>query len=290
MLQSDGNIARLWSDYCAVFDSLTNWFSAVADPCSVTLGSGASGKQLKELWEKHRKENHTLAASTHPYTLQGKGKSYTYKLFLELCLSLSAKHSRLGILVPAALYRDFGSYQLRERLIKDQLLEFLYSFQNEKKIFSEAHHDKKQVVVIAGKSPGHRYTSFDALFRLGVADSPYAHEIPDDILSHSQRLMTLTKDDVQLASPGTLSLIEIRKSEDALICNKVYRQYPRLGDHGSGWSLRFAQEINMTSDSQHFPPITEWEERGFKPDKFGRYVGTQGEVALPLRANASNFA
>jgi hypothetical protein len=42
------------------------------------------------------------------------------------------------------------------------------------------------------------------------------------------------------------------------------------------------QEINMSSDSQHFPPVSEWLRKGFAPNEYGRYIDNKDEIGLPL--------
>ena len=38
----------------------------------------------------------------------------------------------------------------------------------------------------------------------------------------------------------------------------------------------------MTTDSKQFPPLETWKAKGFKPDVFGRWIGPEGDIALPL--------
>ena len=38
----------------------------------------------------------------------------------------------------------------------------------------------------------------------------------------------------------------------------------------------------MNTDAKLFPPREKWEERGYKPDVFGRWIGFDQDIALPL--------
>ena len=38
----------------------------------------------------------------------------------------------------------------------------------------------------------------------------------------------------------------------------------------------------MTNDSKHFPPLEKWKAKGYQPDVFGRWIGPDGNVSLPL--------
>jgi hypothetical protein len=56
-----------------------------------------------------------------------------------------------------------------------------------------------------------------------------------------------------------------------------------LGDTSEkGWKIKYATEFHMTNDSKLFPPITKWLEQGYEPDPYGRWVGPNGDIALPL--------
>src|SRR5262249_52421901 len=155
---------------------------SVAEPFDVTLARGKEDKALKSAWEKRRQERIGFADTEHPFRLQGSADLNSYKLFTEVFWKLLREDGRLGILLPTGIYSDIGTRELREALLFNGRLDFLYAFQNEKKVFSAAHHAFKQVVVCASR--GGRTQSFRTLFRMGVGDSPVAHAIPDDILRH----------------------------------------------------------------------------------------------------------
>ena len=92
--------------------------------------------------------------------------------------------------------------------------------------------------------------------------------------------MCFTPEDVKRNSPKTLSLVELRSERDLAIFRTIYADSIRIGNNAPGWEISYAQEINMTSDSKHFPPLEKWEAKGYKPDVFGRWIGPAGEVAL----------
>ena len=134
--------------------------------------------------------------------------------------------------------------------------------------------------MIASKSGGTE--SFRTRFRMGVGDSPEAHEIPDDLLRNDSAAMLFTPDDVRKNSPKSLSLVELRSTRDLAIFRKIYDHSIRIGDNAPGWEITYSQEFNMTSDSKLFPPLEQWEANGYKPDIFGRWIGLEGQVALPF--------
>jgi hypothetical protein len=200
-------------------------------------------------------------------------------MFAELFWHLLRPGGRLGAILPTGLYSDFGTRSLREELLFRGQLEFLYAFQNEKRVFSAAHHSFKQAAVFATK--GGSTTEFRARFRMGVGDSPQSHEIPDDILGRDGGL-TFTPETVRANSPKTLSLVELRTPRDLEIFEKIYANSIRIGDQAPGWEITYAREFDMTNDSKHFPPLEKWESQGYRPDPYGRWIGPDGDVALPL--------
>ena len=91
-----------------------------------------------------------------------------------------------------------------------------------------------------------------------------------------------TPDDVRKNSPKSLSLVELRSQRDLDIFRKIYDHSIRIGDNAPGWEITYATEFHMTNDSRLFPPLEQWEAKGYKPDVFGRWIGPEGDVALPL--------
>ena len=115
---------------------------------------------------------------------------------------------------------------------------------------------------------------------MGVGDSPEAHEIPDDLLRNDSAAMLFTPDDVRKNSPKSLSLVELRSPRDLAIFRKIYDHSIRIGDNAPGWEITYAREFDMTNDSRLFPPLEQWEAKGYRPDVFGRWIGPDGDVAL----------
>jgi hypothetical protein len=77
--------------------------------------------------------------------------------------------------------------------------------------------------------------------------------------------------------------MEFRSKREMEICEKIYADHPLLGDKvEGGWNVEFGTEFHMTNDSKLFPPRPEWEKKGYRPDDYGRWIGPDGDVALPL--------
>ena len=112
---------------------------------------------------------------------------------------------------------------------------------------------------------------------------PEAHEIPDDLLRNDSAAMVFTPDDVRQNSPKTLSLVELRSPRDLAIFRKIYDHSIRIGDNAPGWEITYAREFNMTNDSKLFPPLEQWEAKGYRPDVFGRWIGPEGGGSAALQ-------
>ena len=83
-----------------------------------------------------------------------------------------------------------------------------------------------------------------------------------------------TRAQVERFSPRSKSILEIQSARDLEILEKIYSNSVLLGDDGpNGWGIKYAQgEFNMTSDSKLFPPRPKWEEQGYRPDEYSRWL------------------
>jgi len=278
-------VADQCGEYIAQFKALGNWASNAADPFNLALAKGKDGTALAAIWAKRRQKRHGFADSEHPFRLQGSADLNSYKMFAEVFWNLLRPEGRIGVILPTGLYSDLGTKDLRETLLNRGQIDLLYAFQNENRIFAAAHHSYKQVVVLAGK--GGKTGFFRCRFRMGVGDSPEAHELPDDILRNDSAAMVFTPDDIRTNSPKTLSLVELRSERDLSIFRKIYADSSRIGDNAPDWEITYAREFDMTNDSKRFPPLEKWEAEGYKPDVFGRWIGPHREVALPFYQGVS---
>ena len=311
MFDSIPVVSEQWDEYNARFKSLANWARSAADPFDLLLARGSQGTGLAAVWAKRRLSRLGYADPEHPYRLQGSADLNSYKMFAEVFWNLMKLDGRLGVILPTGIYSDFGTKDLRETLLFRGRIDFIYAFQNEKKIFTAADHRYKQVALFVSK--GGKTESFRTRFRMGVGDSPEAHELPDDILEvvgglwmvggetpkgsipsspstiHHQpttKSMVFTPDDIRTNSPKTLSLVELKSDRDLAIFRKIYARSIRIGDNAPGWEITYAREFDMTNDSKHFPPLEKWEAKGYSSDVFGRWIGPEGDVALPLYQGA----
>jgi len=98
-----------------------------------------------------------------------------------------------------------------------------------------------------------------------------------------QHVVPYRREQVERFCPNTKAILEVRHPKDLEILEKIYANSVLLGDQSEeGWGIKYTREFDMTNDSTLFKSRTWWEERGYKPDEYGRWIGPEGDMALPL--------
>ena len=165
-----------------------------------------------------------------------------YKLFTEQCLNLLRPGGHCGIVVPSGIYTDLGAKQLRQMLFDRTHIAGLFCFENRRQIFEGVDSRLKFVVLTFQK--GGPTTEFPAAFmRREVGEL-------DRFPQHGA--VQISVDLVRRFSPDSLSITEFKSDLDIQIARKMLK-FPLLGESVPGaWEISFAQELNMTSDSDLF--------------------------------------
>jgi hypothetical protein len=261
-----------WEEYSASFKAWSNWVKNTGDPFDITLAKGNHQAELASAWAKARVGRTGFAAEQKPFSFQGSADLNSYKLFLEVAHHLLTNGGRMGLIVPSGLYTDAGCHDLRDLFLSRSTWDWLFGFINWEQIFS-IYYRFKFVVAIAerrGSRTDHAIRSCFGRFKLKDWEDADSVVFP------------LPKKNVVEFSPKTLSILEITNQRDLDICRKIYDHSFRIGDKAPSWEITYAAEFHMTNDSKHFKPREWWEAKGYKPDVFGRWIGPEGEVALPL--------
>ena len=276
--QTDKSHEAAWLDYNAEFKANANFGKHVASPFGdgtdngKTFSFGRGGNSLHDLWRTKRAGRTGYADPKHPYQYQGAGDINTYKRFLELSHSLLRSHGHLGMIVPSGVYTDKGSSELRNLFLMQCRWRWVFGLINWNKIFPSIYYRFKFCIVIVEK----RSTTLS----IQSAFSRYhLHEWEEA----ERWSFPYTLAQTEKFSPKTLALLEIRSRSDLEILKKIYENSILLGDEGpDGWGIRYATEFHMTNDSKLFPPRPTWEAKGYQPDEYGRWIGPDGDIALPL--------
>ena len=175
------------------------------------------------------------------------------------------------MIVPSGIYSDKGTGDLRKLFLNRCDWKWIFSFENRKKIFDIDGRFKFCPLIF---SKGGKTTAIKTSFM--------RHNLED--WENGEKYITWYKrEQVEKFSPWSLSLLEINSERDIEILDTIYSNSVLLGDDSpGGWGIKYATEFHMTNDSKLFPPRPVWEEKGYKPDEYGRWIGPDGDVALPL--------
>lgn len=233
LFAQDTNIALGWNGVLREVRSFTGFIKTTGAPFETSFGKGKDA--LKARWETRRAGHPVFSDPAHPFFLQGSGKVYTYKLFLEQARAVLRNGGRLGFVVPSGLYTDSGAVELRKTFLVEDGWELMFGFENRRKIFQIDSRFKFVVTVVTKAQPTPDTPLQVAFMRLDTEElkDTSAHTIP------------MKGPDVMRFAPNTLSFMELRSAKDLAIAEKLYGRHPLMGDLG----LHYSQEFNMTSDS-----------------------------------------
>jgi hypothetical protein len=211
-----------------------------------------------------------LRIPQHAFRHQGSADLNSYKLFVEQAHALLKPGGQLGLITPSGLYTDKGTVDLRRLLLDRCAWRWLYGFENRNKLF-DIHRSFKFAVTIAqkgGKTDGAAG---------GVSCATNSRT------GRGQGALAYPAERIHAFSPKSLSVLEIRSERDLEVLTKIYANSVLLGDDGpDGWGIKYATEFHMTNDSKLFIPREKAEEAGYKADEYGRWIGPDGDVLLPL--------
>jgi hypothetical protein len=263
-----------WDEYNGMFRAYVNWAKNVAEPFDLMLSRGTEGEVLSRSWEQKRASRSGCFRSAHPFRYQGGSDLNSYKMFSEVFLSLVSDTGRVGVVVPSGIYTDSGTTDLRSYFLDHCTWEWLFAFQNRRQIFA-IHLDTKFAVCIVDKK--HQRQPLLAAF------------LCQDVAAWERAEQYCFPLDVQLIatfSPQSRAIPELRSRHDADVIQSVYSQTTRWDSEKTVWRFDSGREFHIVDDSKLFPHIEKWSLQGFVPDPFGRWINSQGDVALPFYQGA----
>ncbi|MEI7924253.1 MAG: hypothetical protein WCJ40_20280, partial [Planctomycetota bacterium] len=270
LFQEVDGVYEAWIDYSANFRAMSNCVKNLASPFNMSLLRGHENLELQKIWGQKRKNQIGFADPQVPFCHQGSADVNSFKLFLETAHHRLKPNGVIGFIVPSAIYTDSGTKALRELFLEHSSWEWLFSFENRKKIFDIDGRFKFAVVII---KKGGLPSPLKAAFM--VHDLQDWERSDPPVFKYDLGL-------VSLFSPKSKSLPEVRTLRDLAICRKIYGNSFRIGDQEPGWEIKYAREFDMANDSKQFKPREWWTQRGYKPDVFGQWVNPMGDLALPL--------
>ena len=267
----DVAVERGWVDYCADFRAQSNFVGRARNPfgdpektdkSQNRIYFGKGNLDLHRRWRSARQRSTGFTDSQHPFRHQGSADLNLYKLFLEAAHALAREGGRIGFLVPSGLYSDKGTGALRMLFLERCRWEWLFGIENRAKIFPIDSRAKFNPVIIE------KGGSTEAIQTVIHASGPWRTGSAPRILA-----TPYTRAQVEQFSPRSRAILEIQSRRDLEILEKIYANSVLLGDDGpDGWGIKYATEFHMTNDSQLFPPRPKWEEKGYRPDEYSRWL------------------
>jgi hypothetical protein len=256
-----------WLKYCDQFKCLSNWISYAGHPFGDgikvdggrELQLGRPSEKLHEVWVSRRSKDLGFSSTEHPYNLQGSGEVSLYKCFTELGLCLLRPNGRMGLIVPGGIYADNGSKDLRASMLDVNGLEWVFNFENRKKVFEIDSRFKFNPIIVnrSGKTDSIKVAFLRqdlSDWSLGVAES----------LSGEMDVAT-----IHHFSPGQLAVPEVRDEKDLTFFLKCYESPPLTAGH---WKWKYHCEFHAANDSDRFSELKLWSEKGYLQDIYGRWI------------------
>jgi hypothetical protein len=178
------------------------------------------------------------ARSGH-YSLQGRGHTNRYQLFLERSLRLVKRGGRIGLILPSGIAADHGSAALRRHLFDRTSIDTWLGFDNRRRIFPI--HRSVRFVLLCTTTGGATET---LKFRSGLTDTSALEE------RTAATALTIVPSRLEAWSPD-LSVPDVADLTALTILSSVSSCIPALSDPG-GWNVRFGRELNATDDRPYF--------------------------------------
>jgi hypothetical protein len=164
-----------------------------------------------------------------------------YKLFVEQSFNLLRKGGYCGIVIPASIYTDIGSKQLRELLFDNSKVTGLFCFENRKTIFENV--DSRFKFVVLSFEKGGKTKSFPAAFM--------RHDISELVNFPTYGAVNISVDVVKKLSPDAYSLFEFKSESEANTLKKIF-EFPALNTWREYGSLDLSREFNAADDDFRF--------------------------------------
>ena len=164
-----------------------------------------------------------------------------YPLFAEHCLNCSKE--AWGLVLPTGIAVNDSTKDFFANLINENRLKYLYSFENEEKLFP-IHHSFKFCLLVCGKKQDKPRV---------VSGGFYLRRI--DHLLDPNRIYSLCTNDFALLNPNTKTCPVFRTSRDASLTAKIYRNTSILVNDATNdnpWNVKFGSMFHMSGDSQLF--------------------------------------
>ncbi len=210
----------------------------------------AADSTLERGWQRQKARIEATASyykRSTDFTRQGRGDTATHKLFTERGFELLRHGGKLGFVIPSGIYTDLGTKPLREMLLNEGHIEYLYNFSNERFFFPHVDHRVK--FTLLGAEKGDTTDGFWATFRF----NPRVAVAPDELdafLADAGNLVYIRKESLAHFSPDSLSVMEFQTQRDYDLAEKIFDEHPLMGEEESAWNVKLNREFDVSNDRQ----------------------------------------
>ncbi|MFY9346096.1 MAG: hypothetical protein WAT39_26635, partial [Planctomycetota bacterium] len=191
-----------------------------------------------------------VAALRPRFRHQGRGKLFTYRLFVERAHELLRTGGRLGAIVPASLWFDRDAEPLRRLLLDECGWEWSFGMENRKRLFPI---DSRYRFGIVIAQKGGATTAMKTAFGRADAGEWAAAEPPHVIYG---------RDELRAASPHSGAFVEVEHRTDLELLLRMQRAGTPLTGAGGVFTWRQG-DFNMTADHDQFVPCERAEADGW---------------------------
>ena len=204
------------------------------------------------------------------FDLTATGDIDLYPMFAELCLSFSRE--AWGLVLPTGIAVNDSNKAFFSKLIDENRLVSIYSFENEEKLF-EIHHSFKFCLLTCCNQKDTPHP---------VSGGFYLRRV--DHLLDPRRIYTLQTSDFARLNPNTKTCPVFRTSRDAKLTAKIYRNSTILYNEITGdnpWNVKFGSMIHMSNDSYLFRTYAQLTAQGATLNG-NTFTTVDGETYVPL--------
>jgi hypothetical protein len=204
---------------------------------------------------------------------QGRGKLFTYRLFVERAFELLRPGGRLGLVVPASLWFDRDAEPLRRLLLDACDWQWLFGFENRQRVF--AIDSRYRFGVIIATKGGATRTVCTAFGRTELRE--WAADAPPHV--------RYDRDELRALSPASGAFVEVDARADLDVLTRMHRGAPPL--LGARGVFEWRQgDFNMTADRAQFVLRERAEADGYRLGDDGVFRRHGAPDLLPLYQGA----
>ena len=204
------------------------------------------------------------------FDLTATGDIDLYPMFAELCLSFSKE--AWGLVMPTGIAVNDSNKTFFSKLIDENRLVSIYSFENEEKLF-EIHHSFKFCLLTCCSQKNTPHP---------VSGGFYLRRV--DHLLDPRRIYTLQTSDFARLNPNTKTCPVFRTSRDAKLTAKIYRNstilYNEITEENP-WNVKFSRMLDMSNDSYLFRTYAQLTAQGATLNG-NTFTTVDGETYVPL--------